>query len=60
MENFEKVFEDLDVKTDGITSALDNIVGSSIDQSEVANLINEMQGAQALDAQGNMISAPRG
>ena len=60
MMSFEKVFEDLDVKTDGITSALDNVVGSSIDQDEVSQLLNQMQGEQALDAQGNMVAAKQG
>ena len=39
MSNFEKVFEDLDVKTADINGALENVVGSSIDQSEVNQLL---------------------
>lgn len=30
MSNFERVFEDLDVKVDDITGVLDSVTGSSI------------------------------
>lgn len=33
--NFEQVFEDLDVKTGDMNSALDNIYSTSIDNGEV-------------------------
>lgn len=36
MNNFEKVFEDLDVKTADITGALDSVAASSINQDEVS------------------------
>jgi hypothetical protein len=35
MDQFEKVFENLDVQVDSMTGALDAVTGSSIDQSEV-------------------------
>ena len=38
--DFEKVFEDLDVKTGDMNQALDNIYSTSIDNSEVMNLLN--------------------
>ena len=41
--DFEKLFEDMDVKTEEMNGALDNIYGSSIDNSEVMNLLNEMR-----------------
>lgn len=45
MADFEQVFENLDVKVDGLTSAMDNVVASSTDASEVDQLLNEMQSA---------------
>jgi len=42
MASFEKVFEDLDVKTEDITGVLDQVTGSSIQQDEVNNLLQQM------------------
>jgi hypothetical protein len=42
MMNFEKVFEDLDVKTGDITGVLDSVTGSSVQQDEVSSLLNQM------------------
>lgn len=39
MMNFEKVFEDLDVKTADISGALESVTGSSVQQDEVTALI---------------------
>ena len=39
MGQFEKVFEDLDVKTEDITGMLDSVTGSSADKDEVTNLL---------------------
>ena len=41
--DFEKVFEDLDVKTGDMNAALDNIYSTSIDNGEVMNLLNQMK-----------------
>lgn len=41
--DFEKVFEDMDVKTEEMTGALDNVYSTSIDNGEVMNLLNEMR-----------------
>ena len=41
--DFEKVFEDMDVKTEEMNGALENIYGSSIDNNEVMQLLNEMR-----------------
>ncbi len=43
MQNFEQVFENLDVKTDEITGSLESVTGSSVDQTEVESLISQMQ-----------------
>lgn len=49
MAAFEKVFEDLDVTTEGLTGALDNIAGQSAgDQSEVSVLLQQMQAEMGL------------
>jgi hypothetical protein len=39
MAKFESVFEDLDVKVADVTGALDNVVGSSVQQDEVTQLL---------------------
>jgi hypothetical protein len=35
LEDFERLFEDLDVKTADLNSAMDNVHASTTDQSEV-------------------------
>ena len=45
MAAFEKVFEDLDVKTEDMTGALNSATGVSSEDSEaINNLLAEMQG----------------
>ena len=39
---FEKVFEDMEVKTGEMDSALENVYGTTIDQSEVNALFTEL------------------
>ena len=41
--DFEKLFEDMDVKTEEMNGALDNVYSTSIDNGEVMNLLNEMR-----------------
>ncbi len=43
MQSFESVFEDLDVKAADITGALEQVTGSSIQQDEVNQLLQQMQ-----------------
>jgi division protein CdvB (Snf7/Vps24/ESCRT-III family) len=57
MADFEKVFEDMEIKTGEIDQAMDNVYASSIDASEVANLLNEVAGGVALNAEGSMGNA---
>ena len=52
--SFEKVFEDLDVKTGDMNAALDNIYQSSIDNSEVMNLLQQMKDQQVMEAGGEI------
>ena len=41
--DFEKVFEDLDVKTGDMNAAMDNIYSTSIDNGEVMTLLQQMK-----------------
>ena len=50
LEEFEKVFEDLDVGVAGMTGALDQITGSESVNSEVDLLIQEMSAGVAVNA----------
>ena len=55
MAAFEKVFEDLDVQTEGLTGAMDSIAGTtSEDQVAITQLLQQMQSEQAMN-QGNAI-----
>ena len=47
--DFEKLFEDLDVKVEEMNGALDGVYSSSIDNSEVNDLLNEMRDAQGME-----------
>ena len=51
IKEFEKVFEDMDVKTGEIDAALDGIDGA-VDSEAVKALLTEMQDGVGLDAQG--------
>ena len=44
--DFEKIFEDMDVKTEEMNGALDNVYSTSIDNNEVMSLLNEMRDQQ--------------
>ena len=50
MADFERVFEDLDVKTADITGALDSVVASSGDASAVNELLQQMQAEAGISA----------
>ncbi len=60
MSQFEKVFEDLDVKTEDITGVLDSVTGTSINQEEVNTLLQQMMAEQGLDVGSNMVGAGKG
>lgn len=60
MANFEKVFEDLDVKTADITGVLDQVAGSSVQQDEVSDLLNQMMAEQGIDVGANLVGAGSG
>ena len=52
--DFEKVFEDLDVKTGDMNAALDNIYSTSIDNGEVMTLLQQMKDEQVMEAGGQI------
>ena len=51
---FEKVFEDMDVKTEEMNSAMDNMYGASIDNGEVMTLLNQMADENGMQVAGQM------
>ena len=57
--SFEKVFEDLDVKTGDMNAALDNIYSTSIDNGEVMTLLQQMKDEQVMQ-HGGEIAAGQG
>ena len=57
MNDFEKVFEDLDVQIAGMDGALESVTGQSSAESDaVTQLLQQMQGDQALAANQNMVA----
>ena len=52
--DFEKVFEDMDVKTHEMNGALDNVYSAAIDNNEVNNLLNEMRDQVSMSANDQM------
>ena len=66
ISSFEKVFEDMDVKTGDMNEALDNIYSTSIDNNEVMDLLQQMRDQQTMEANGEIragdgqIAAPQG
>ena len=49
--DFEKIFEDMEVKTGEMDAALDNIYSTSIDQTEVSQLMQQVQEEAGMAAQ---------
>ena len=50
MAQFEQVFEDLDVRIEGVTGALDVATASTEDNQAVMDLLTQMQSEQAMGA----------
>ena len=57
MEQFENVFEDLDVKTGEMNDAMDTVYNNSIDQGEVMNLLTQLQAENGMAVGGELASA---
>jgi hypothetical protein len=51
------VFEDLDVKTEELNGALDNVYATTIDQAEVNTLLQEMRDAHGMEVGGQIAGA---
>ena len=56
---FDQVFEELDVKTDSMNTALDGVYSSTVDQGSVEALMKQLQESQAYDLNSNLGSAPQ-
>ena len=54
------MFEALDVKTEEMNGALDNVYATTIDQSEVSNLLQEMKDAHGMEIGDGMQNAGKG
>jgi hypothetical protein len=54
------VFEDLDVKTEELNGAMDNVYATTIDQTEVTNLLQEMRDAHGMEVGDGMLGAAKG
>ena len=50
----------MDVKVEELNGALENVYATSIDQSEVTNLLNEMRDAHSIEIGGGMQDAGKG
>jgi uncharacterized protein YidB (DUF937 family) len=57
MDSFEKVFEDLDVKTEELNGALEGVYSTTIDEGEVNGLLNEMKDAHGMEIGGGLANA---
>ena len=57
MGQFERVFEDLDVKTEDITGVLDQVTGSSVQQDEVNQLLQQLMSEQGMQVGMGLASA---
>ena len=60
INEFENVFETLDVKVEELNGAMDGVYSSAIDNDEVSNLLQEMQSANGMVAEGQMAGAGAG
>ena len=54
VSEFEKIFEDMDVKTAEMDAAMENVYQGSISQDEVANLLGEIQAENAMATGADM------
>ena len=57
---FEKIFEDLDVKVEEMNGALDGVYSTSIDNGEVNDLLAELGSQQHMEEKGKIANAQGG
>ena len=60
VSEFEKVFEDMEVKTGEMDAALENVYSASIDQQEVNSLLNEISDSNVIGMQGQIGAVGKG
>ena len=58
VQEFDQVFEELDVKTDSMNTALDGVYSSTVDQNSVEALMKQLEDSQAHQVEGDMVNAP--
>ena len=58
--DFERVFEDLDVKVEEMNGALDGVYSSAIDNGEVNDLLSELGSQQNMEEKEKMGAVPNG
>ena len=54
---FEKIFEDLDVKVEEMNGALDGVYSTSIDNGEVTDLLAELGSQQHMEEKDKIANA---
>ena len=59
INEFDQVFEELDVKTDSMNTALDGVYSSTIDQGSVEVYMKQLQDSQAVDMGSGLATAPQ-
>ncbi|CDW72242.1 snf7 family protein [Stylonychia lemnae] len=57
ISEFENVFESLDVKTEELNGALENVYATTIDQGEVNSLLQEMKEAHGIEVGSGLQNA---
>ena len=57
INEFDQVFEELDVKTDSMNTALDGVYSSTIDQNSVEGYMKQLQDSQAIDMGDGLAAA---
>ena len=57
ISEFDQVFEELDVKTDSMNTALDGVYSSTIDQGSVEVYMKQLQESQAVDMGSGLATA---
>ena len=57
INDFDQVFEELDVKTDSMNTALDGVYSSTIDQGSVETYMKQLQDSQAIDMGSGLATA---
>jgi DNA-binding ferritin-like protein (Dps family) len=57
MDNFEKMFDNIDVNANMMNEVLDNVNAGTVNDQEVNNLIDMIQEQNAMGVENNMVNA---